>query len=189
MGSTHSSEPDSDERCGPEPLDSLNSTSFFHRANNISSAKKLDLPSSSETIWKYRVPSEICKICRDVIQRISKITATGSSFDVEYHQTYAAVKSSAGTGCGTCSMFFREFRLERQDKEEPDKSKRSSWINATGSSFTWAVTIPWLEGDPNPGAICMEIGDPGERYCFQARIESFLAVSQSMMLFCCDSCC
>jgi hypothetical protein len=118
-----------------------------------------------------------------VIRRISKIVATGESFGAgEHHQTYAAVKSSVDNGCGICSIFFREFRLERLQKDKRDIEGETSRISANGSSFTWELTIPWIEGDPNPEAIQMENGDPEEYLGFQASIESFQAVSQSMIV-------
>ena len=183
MDSNHSSEADSEESYDSELLDFVRRTRFFNRADHIKSAKKPDLPSISETTWKYRAPSETCKKCRSVILTISKITASGSTFDAKHHQTYTAIKSSAENGCGICSIFFREFRLERQDEDDSDEKRECSWISASGSSFLWEVTIPWIEGDPNPKDVDMEGGDSGGRYCFKARIESFLAVSQSKMLY------
>ncbi len=181
MDSDHSSDADSDKQYGVELFHHLRSMRFFNRADNIQSAKKLDLPSNLEITQKYRAPSEICIICRAVIKIISKITSTGKTFDAKYHPTYATVKSSAENGCGICSIFFREFRLERQDEDGSNKKSEIAWISATGSSFTWGVTIPWLEGDPNPEGVDMKDGDSEARYCFKANIQSFLAASQSKL--------
>lgn len=178
-----SSEPDSDLESGPEILDYPRTAGFFAHADHISSAKKPDFPLSLESTPEYRVPSEICKKCQRVILRISQVFSTGSTFGAgEHHQTYAAVKSSADDGCGICSIFFREFRFERIQKDKRDIEGETSWISANGTSFTWILTIPWIEGDPNPKAIQMENGDPEYYYAFQASIESFQAVSQSMIL-------
>lgn len=186
MDSIHDSVADSDEEHGSECSESSEPTykplwSFFDRADSAS-AKKLRLPSGSVSLLEYRAPAEICETCRRLIQLISNVQATGSRFDGKYYETYAAVKSSAENGCGICSMLLREFRIELKDREDSGKTTKTASLHASGSSFSWDVAIPWMDGDPTPGATHLEPCGAGNYYCLVARIESFVAGSQSMML-------
>ncbi|KAL7919449.1 heterokaryon incompatibility domain-containing protein [Trichoderma austrokoningii] len=184
MDSNHNSEADSDEEYDSAISESSEPTykpmwSFFDRADSAS-VKKLHLPSGSAPLLKYRAPAEICETCRRLIQLISNVQATGSRFDGEYYETYAAVKSSAKNGCGICSMLLREFRIELKDRDESGKTTKTASLHASGSSFSWNVAIPWMDGDPTPGVTHLEHCGTGDRYCLTARIESFVAGSQSL---------
>jgi hypothetical protein len=182
MDSNDSYEAGSDEPCGEELSESQMMYSFFNRADD-SSTKKLELPPSLISLFKYRAPSEICKTCRDVVQMISNVHATGQTFYAKYHETYAAVKSSSENGCGVCSIFFHVFRLQQQENDWLEEEMKTARVNAVGSSFTWDVRIPWMKGDPTPVVTHLEYGDSADRHCFRASIESLLAGSQSMMLY------
>lgn len=187
MDSDHNSEADSDKQYGSESSESSEPAytplhSFFERADHAS-PKKLDLPSGSAPLLKYRAPSELCKTCRRMIRLISNVVATGSRFDGKYHETYAAVKSSAQNGCGICSMLLREFRIELKERNKPGKTTTTASLHAIGSSFSWNVAIPWMDGDPTPGVTQMEPCDAEYHYCLKANVESFVAGSQSMTLY------
>jgi hypothetical protein len=194
MDSNHNSEPeaDPDENYDSENSESSESSdnsepsfvpmrSFFERARHASS-KKLHMPPSSAPLLNYRELPEICEPCRRLLKLISNVVATGHRFDAKYYETYAEVKSSAENGCGICAMHLREFRMELTDKYKPGKKIKTGWLHASGSSFSWEVVIPWMDGDPTPGVTQLEHCTPGDKWCFTARIESFLAGSQSMML-------
>ncbi|KAL7893133.1 heterokaryon incompatibility domain-containing protein, partial [Trichoderma sp. TUCIM 5745] len=183
MDSEHDSEADSDEQYGSESSDSEPAFtplhSFFERADNAS-VKKLNLPPSSESLLKFRAPTDICQTCRRMLQLISNVVATGSRFDGKYHENYAAVKSSAQNGCGICSMLLREFRIELKERDKSGKTRKTASLHAIGSSFSWNVAIPWMDGDPTPGVTHMEPCDAENYYCLAASIESFVAGSQSL---------
>jgi hypothetical protein len=187
MDSNHNPEADSDKQYDSESSESSEHSgppsgwSFFNRADSAS-VKKLNVAPGSVPLLKYRAPSEICKPCRRVIQLISNVQATGSGFGSEYHETYAAVKLSAENGCGICSTFLREFQIQLKDKNKSHKTMKTASLHAIGSSFSWNVAIPWMEGDPTPGVTFLEPCDPEHHYCLTASAESFLAGSQSMML-------
>lgn len=187
MYSKHNSVAESDEKYDSESSENSEPAytplhSFFERADSAS-AKKLVFPPSSVPLFRYRAPTEICNTCRRLIQLISNVVATGSGFDGKYHKSYAAVKSSAKDGCGICSMFLREFRMELKDKGKPGKKMKTATLDAIGSSFSWQVAIPWLDGDPTPRFTHLEPCDAEHQYCFAARTESFVAGSQSMTLY------
>lgn len=185
MNTEHNSKADSDKQYGSESSDSEPAYtpphSFFERADSAT-VKKLDLPSSAP-LFRYRDPTEICKTCRRNLQLISNVVATGSRFDGKYHKTYAAVKSSAQNGCGICSMLLREFRIELKERDKSGKTAKTASLHAIGSSFSWNVAIPWMDGDPTPGVTHLEPCDAENYYCLAARIESFVAGSQSMTLY------
>ncbi|KAK1242959.1 hypothetical protein MKX08_005771 [Trichoderma sp. CBMAI-0020] len=184
MDSYHNIEANSDEKYDSDSSESSEPAytplhSFFERADNAS-AKRLDLSPTSASLFKYRAPSEICKICRRMIQLISNVVATGNRLDGKYHKTYAAVRSSAENGCGICSMLLREFRIELKERDKTGKTMKTASLHASGSSFSWSVAIPWMVGDPTPGVTNLEPCGAENQYFLTASIESFVADSQSL---------
>lgn len=65
-------------------------------------------------------------------------------------------------------MFLREFQVQLKDRKKSHETTKTASLHASGSSFSWKVAIPWIDGDPTPGVTHLEPCDPEDYYCFMA---------------------